>query len=297
MAKKILTGVDNCSQRLLNVASPSAGTDGTNKDYVDAKVEGLSYKVAVRAASTANGTLASAFENGDTIDGVTLATGDRILLKDQSAQAENGIYVVAASGAPTRAADANSSTELNQATVKVVDGSVNTGKQFTQSTKSPTVGSSNIVWAESGGGTTYTADGQGIELSSNQFALELDGTTLTKGASGLRIGSGAAGAGLVQSSGVLAVGAGTGITVNADDVAIDTSVVARKYATSVGNGASTSIAVVHNLGTRDVVTTIYYAASSYEHVEADVVSTDTNTVTVTFATAPTTNEFRVVCLG
>src|SRR4029078_6750937 len=72
-------------------------------------------------------------------------------------------------------------------------------------------------------GGTYTRDGNGRALSGTTSALELDGTTLTKGSSGLRIGSGAAGAGLTEASGVLAVGAGTGISVAADSCAGDSS--------------------------------------------------------------------------
>jgi hypothetical protein len=84
--------------------------------------------------------------------------------------------------------------------------------------------------------------------------------------------------------------------VGAGGVKIDTSVVARKYAANVGNGALTSIAVVHNLGTRDVLVSLHDAAT-YEDVECDVVKTDTNTVTLTFATAPASNAYRVVVVG
>jgi hypothetical protein len=90
--------------------------------YVDAKLAGLSWKQAVRAATTAAGTLATSFENGDAIDGVTLATGDRILIKNQATASENGIYVVNASGAPTRATDADAGAELVNATVYVSEG-------------------------------------------------------------------------------------------------------------------------------------------------------------------------------
>jgi hypothetical protein len=65
------------------------------KSYIDGKVAGLSWKQAVRAATTANGTLATAYANGQAIDGVTLATGDRILVKNQTTASENGIYIVA----------------------------------------------------------------------------------------------------------------------------------------------------------------------------------------------------------
>jgi len=87
-------------------------------------------KNSVRAATTTNGTLATAFENGDTIDGIVLATSDRILIKNQSAPAENGIYVVAASGAPTRATDFDAWTEIVGAFVTVESGTINAGTQW-----------------------------------------------------------------------------------------------------------------------------------------------------------------------
>jgi len=87
-------------------------------------------KDSVVCATTANGTLATAFENGDTVDGIVLATGNRILIKNQSSQAENGIYTVNASGAPTRATDFDSWTEIVGAFVSVESGTVNAGTQW-----------------------------------------------------------------------------------------------------------------------------------------------------------------------
>ena len=86
---------------------------------------GLAFKDSVRVATTANGTLATAFENGDTVDGVVLATGNRILLKNQTAQAENGFYTVNGSGAPTRAIDADTWVEIVSAYVFVEEGTLN----------------------------------------------------------------------------------------------------------------------------------------------------------------------------
>lgn len=121
------------------------------KSYVDNKVAGLSWKRAVRAATTAAGTLATSFANGSVIDGVTLATGDRILLKNQSAVAENGIYTVNASGAPTRADDADTGGELVNASVYVSEGTTLADTQWTCSTNAPiTPGATALTFVQAG---------------------------------------------------------------------------------------------------------------------------------------------------
>lgn len=108
---------------------------------------GRQIKADVRVATTANGTLASAFDNGSTIDGVVLATNDRILIKNQTDATVNGIYVVQASGAPVRATDADTGAELLGATVFVRVGTVNKGITYTCSnTTAPSVGVDNIVF-------------------------------------------------------------------------------------------------------------------------------------------------------
>ena len=89
------TEADGSTLAQLRVATtPSNANDVASKSYVDATINGLDVKGSVRAATTAAGTLASDFENGDTLDGVTLATGDRILIKNQTDASENGVYVV-----------------------------------------------------------------------------------------------------------------------------------------------------------------------------------------------------------
>jgi hypothetical protein len=182
--KYVGAGLDLGGTIVTNSGSPSAATDLTNKSYVDSKIAGLAWKDEVRAATTANGTLASAFANGSVIDGVTLATADRILIKDQTNQTENGIHTVNASGAPTRATDADASAELNNATVPVTSGTVNANKTFTQTTANPTIGTSNIVFvAFSAGGTTYSA-GTGLTLTSTTFAIDPAYTGLIKRNSG-----------------------------------------------------------------------------------------------------------------
>ncbi|MFD1985897.1 DUF2793 domain-containing protein [Mesorhizobium newzealandense] len=161
---------DTTTGKLIKDSGVAISTDGTfasNSDakvttekgvktYVDGKVTGLSWKQAVRAATTGAGTLASSFENGDTLDGVTLATGDRILIKNQSSGAENGIYTVNASGAPTRAADADSGAELVDASCYVSEGTTQADTQWTCTTNAPiTPGSTSLAFAQAGiGGFT-----------------------------------------------------------------------------------------------------------------------------------------------
>lgn len=89
------------------------------------RLEGVVRTVKARAATTANGTLATAFANGQTVDGVVLATGDRVLLKNQTTGAENGVYVVKASGAPDRAAEWAVGADVVTFGVRVYSGTAN----------------------------------------------------------------------------------------------------------------------------------------------------------------------------
>jgi hypothetical protein len=185
---------DNDSALAANSAT-LVPTQQAVKGYVDNLVTGLAWKASVRAATTAAGTLASSFENGDSIDGVTLATGDRILIKNQAAGAENGIYVVNASGAPTRAVDANAGAELVNATVLVSEGTTNADTVWTcTNNATPTLGTTALTFAQVAGAGTYTADGTSLTLSGNQFArAALTGdVTASAGSSATTIASNAA---------------------------------------------------------------------------------------------------------
>ena len=139
--------------------TPSDANDIASKSYVDSSISGLDVKNSVRAATTAAGTLASDFENGDAIDGVTLATGDRILIKDQADASENGVYVVAASGAPTRATDFDSSDEVTSgAFFFIEEGTTNGDAGFVLTTNgSITLDSTNLTFAQFSGGGQITA--------------------------------------------------------------------------------------------------------------------------------------------
>ncbi len=148
------------SQRITSLADGIASTDAATLGQLTALKAGLDWKDSVRVATTANGTLASAYENGDTVDGVTLVTGDRILLKNQTSGAENGIYVVAASGAPARSTDADTSGKVTSGmTVVVEEGTAGLDTVWILTTNAPiTLGSTALTFAKLpvGGGGSLT---------------------------------------------------------------------------------------------------------------------------------------------
>lgn len=169
-----LSNIDMNGNLIRELADPLIAQDAATKAYVDALVEGLSWKDSVRVATVVAGTLATSFENGDTVDGVALVTGDRILIKDQAAPTENGIYTVNASGAPTRAIDANTGAELVGAAVHVTEGSTTNNTNWTQTSAAPiTLGVTNITWVQFGasGGTvnkfidTTVGDGVSVDIT------------------------------------------------------------------------------------------------------------------------------------
>jgi hypothetical protein len=279
--------------KLTSVGTPSADGDAANKGYVDSVAQGLDTKASVVAATTTNGTLATAFANGSVVDGVTLATGNRILIKNQTDATANGIYVVAASGAPSRSADMDNGTEFPGAYAFVEQGTVNGDTGWVCTNNAPvTLGSTNITFTQFSGAGTYTAS-NGVLLTGSNF------TFAPETGKGLQTGSEGAAIKLATTSGLnvasdLAVGAGNGISVLTNTVAIDSAVVVSKYAANVGDGSATSITITHNLGTRDVVVTVYEATGSYAEVICDVNHATTNTITLLFSVAPTSNQYRVV---
>jgi hypothetical protein len=130
------------------------------------------WKQPVRCATTASITIATALNAGDTLDGVTLAAGDRVLVKDQGTHNQNGIYVAGAT--PARAADMDEDAEVLGAVVYVIDGGqAGTGWAVTNVT-APLVGTDAIDWAAFGGGGT----GGGITVADEGTPLATTATTL-----------------------------------------------------------------------------------------------------------------------
>jgi hypothetical protein len=257
MARKFLTDLDlNSVSRVINLATPSATGDAATKGYVDSLVEGLAWKDSCRVATQANLNLSSP---GTTIDGVTMATSDRVLVRSQTTTADNGSAV-----AMTRSLDANTFPELEQAVTTIEEGT-SAGTTYRQDQVNGTLGTSTISWVSFGTAAPAASETTaGIAEIATQAETDA-GTDDARIVTPLK---------LATWSGRL-----------------------RKVSSSVGDGSATSYTVTHNLNTRDVIVRVFPNSGNYDDVEVDVQRTSVNAVAVVFASAPASNAYRVVVLG
>ena len=145
------------------LGSPSNSSDAATKNYVDEAVAGLRTRIIAEVATTANVNLSNGLEAGDSIDGVTLVAGDRVLVKDQSTATENGLYLAVSSGAASRDPEHDTIAELSGGLVVVNQGSTNDNKIFLCTTDSTgSVGSTNITYTQVTPSNTGTVTSIGI---------------------------------------------------------------------------------------------------------------------------------------
>lgn len=261
MAVKFPSGVDLTNQRVINVADGVSDTDAVNRRQLDAARRNLDWKDNVRAATTANITLSGV----QTIDGVSLAAGDRVLVKNQSTASQNGLYTVN-SGAWVRTVDADENAEVTQGlAVSVVLGTANARTTYILTTADPiTVGTTALTFGILGGGSAAVTAGNGINVSGSTISVQ----PATNG----------------------------GITVDSAGVAIDASRVVQKVTGTLGDGTATSFTITHNLGSADVQVGVRLASTG-ERVFPDDVASSVNAVTLTFGTAPTAGQYRYSVQG
>jgi|TARA_Y100000593_G_scaffold87971_1_gene169433 hypothetical protein len=164
---------------ITGMSAPSGSSDVTTKSYVDDLVAGLKTRIITRVATTANINLSNALENGDTLDGVTLATNDKVLVKDQTDATENGIYKVVASGAASRDPDFNTVAELAGQLVIVQEGSTEADRIYLCTTdNSGTIGSVNITFSRVTPSFTGTVTSVAVaDSGSSEFTVS--GTPIT----------------------------------------------------------------------------------------------------------------------
>ena len=192
--------------------SPSADTDIANKAYVDSVAQGLDIKASCLYGTVGNITLSGlgTQANGDWV--ASLTAGDRILVKSQTNQAENGIYVASASGW-TRSADMNTWSEVPGSFTFIEEGAtlMSTG-WVTTAGHTGTIGVTAMPWTQFSGAGTYVA-GNGLQLVGNAFSVKANGTSLDVSSSGVQISPTWPGQTSITTLGTIATGTWHGGTI------------------------------------------------------------------------------------
>jgi hypothetical protein len=226
-------------------------------------VDQTAWKDSVRAASTANINLASP---GAAIDGVTMAVSDRFLAKDQSTQAQNGIYIWnGAAVAATRATDADTFADLEAAVVRVEEGTLNANTGWRQTQVNGVIGTNNVLWvSDSAAAPPATETVAGIAEIATQAEVD----------------------------------AGT------DDLRIMTAIKAKnaswtvkKYVTTVGDGSATSFVVTHSLNNQRPQVTVSLTGGTFDEVLTEVEYTSASSLTIKTNTAPAAGAYTVSVVG
>lgn len=296
------------SQKITNLQTPTSASDAATKGYVDSLASGATeWRQAARVATTTTLTLSSA---PSSIDGVTLTSGDRVLVKNQSSGSENGIYLFNGTGsAMTRAADADSSAEVTAGlALWVTEGSTLADTAWVLTTNNPiTLGSTSLTFVQFSG-LGQIIDGDGLTKSGNTLAVNVDNSTIEINTDALRVKDGGiTGAKLATGSVSLSSSTVTGtLPVTNGGTGATTASAARtslgtpgKYAVDIsGDDVATSFTVTHNLGTRDVVVLLRETTGSYAQFFTDVQILTTNSIDVVFSRAPATGTtYRVIVQG
>ena len=281
------------SQKITNLANGTSASDAVNLGQLQSIQAGLDPKASVRAATTANITLSGA----QTIDGVSVIAGDRVLVKDQSTGSENGIWV-AASGAWSRATDADTDAEVTAGMFTFVEeGTLNADSGWALSTNNPiVVGTTALSFVQFSSAAAITA-GAGLTKTGNTIDVgTASSSRIVVNSNDIDLASGIVTPGTYKSLTVDTYGrvtAGSNPTTLSGYGITDAT---KKYTATIGDGSTTSIVVNHALNSSDVITQIRQASDNAV-VLADIVNTDANNVTISFAVAPSSSAIKVVVIG
>ena len=158
---------------ITGLGDPSVSSEAATKNYVDQLIAGLRTRIVAEVATTANIDLTADLQNGDTIDGVTLVTGDRVLVKDQTTGSQNGLYTVVASGTASRDTEYDTIAELSGQMVVVNQGTVNDNKIFLCTTNNTaTLDSDTITFTQITPANVGTVTSVGVaDAGSSEFTV------------------------------------------------------------------------------------------------------------------------------
>lgn len=298
------------TSKITGLGTPTDSADAATKAYVDSVAEGLHIHASVAVATTANVDLSPG--NAPTaIDSVNLTDQMRVLVKNQTSSAENGIYYYdEATDDLVRSLDYNSATEIDAGDFVFVDGGntyANTG--WVQTNNITTLGTDSVTWVQFSGAGTFTA-GDGLTINGTEFNVGGTANRITVGVDSVDIAATYVGQSSITTLGTITTGVwnGTDIAIADGGTGASTAADARtnlgattKYAASNGSltasSGSVTWAVTHNLGTSDVTVQVRDLTSK-ALVEVDVVITDSNTVTLSWVSGNVSaDSYRVVIVG
>lgn len=263
MSRKILTDLDfQSASRIRNLPAAVNPDEPVRLSEMLAIQEGMSWKDNARVAASTNVNLASP---GASLDGVSLATGDRFLAYGQTSQPENGIYVWNGAAVPaTRALDASTFEELESAFVAIDEGT-SAGSVFRQTQVNGVIGTNNIIWT-----SAFQSSGPASETS----------------------------------AGIAEIATQTETDTGTDDARIVTPLKLanwpgrrRKASANIGDGTATQFDLSHNFSTREVLVNVYRNSTPWDTVETDIERPNADTIRLRFVSPPTTNAYTVVVIG
>lgn len=247
---------------ITGVPTPVNPSDIVNLAYFNAGIEGSAWKDNARVATQSNINLSSP---GTTIDSISMASGNRVVVLAQTNQSQNGIYIWNGSSTPmTRALDASTFTELKNAVISVDEGT-SAGATFRQTQIAGTIDSDPIV---------FTPFNTGAAPASESIA------------------------GIIEIATQAEVNTGT-----ANNLAVTPQTLAnysgrlKKVSQNIGDGSATLYTVTHNLNTRDVTVQVYANSGNFDDVFVEIRRPTVDTVSIVFESAPASNAFRVVIIG